>query len=35
MKKNGKLKACIDFRDLKNATSKDEYPIPIVGILVV
>jgi len=25
---------CIDFRDLKNATPKDEYPMPIAEMLV-
>ena len=25
MKKNGKLRVCVDFRDLNNATPKDEY----------
>ena len=32
--KNGKLKVCIDFRDLNYATTKDEYPIPIADMLV-
>jgi hypothetical protein len=30
IKKNGTLTVCIDFRDLKNATPKDEYPIPMI-----
>uniref|UniRef100_A0A2N9J8K2 Reverse transcriptase domain-containing protein n=1 Tax=Fagus sylvatica TaxID=28930 RepID=A0A2N9J8K2_FAGSY len=27
MKKNGKLRICVDFRNLNNATPKDEYPM--------
>ena len=34
MKKNGKLCICIDFRDLKNATSKDEYYMLVADMLV-
>ena len=34
MKKNGKLKVCIDFRDLNTATLKNEYPMPVVDLLV-
>jgi len=30
LKKNGKLRVCIDFRDLNKATSMDGYPMPIV-----
>lgn len=26
IKKNGTLRVCIDFRDINDATSKDEYP---------
>jgi hypothetical protein len=26
LKKNDKLKICVDFRNLNNATPKDEYP---------
>lgn len=32
--KNGILRVCIDFRDLNNATPKDEYPMPVVEMLV-
>ena len=34
MKKNGKLCICIDFRDLNNATSKDEYYMLVADMLV-
>ena len=33
-KKNGKLRICIDFRDLNRATPKDEYPMPIAEVLI-
>lgn len=34
IKKNGTLRICIDFRDLNNVTSKDEYSMPMVEMLV-
>src|SRR3954465_10729116 len=34
IKKNGSLRVCIDFRDLNAATPKDEYPMPVVEMLV-
>ena len=34
MKKNGKLRICIDFRPLNRATPKDDYPMPIADLLV-
>ena len=34
MKKNGKLRVCVDFRDLNVATPKDMYLMPIVDMLV-
>ncbi|KAL1299817.1 hypothetical protein AAHE18_18G135300 [Arachis hypogaea] len=34
MKKNEKLRICIDFRDLNSATRKDEYPMPIADMLI-
>ena len=34
IKKNGKMRVCIDFRNLNLATPKDEYPMPIVDLLV-
>ncbi|KAA0051956.1 uncharacterized protein E5676_scaffold409G002320 [Cucumis melo var. makuwa] len=33
-KKNGKLRVCIDFRDLNNACPKDDFPLPITEIMV-
>jgi hypothetical protein len=30
----GKIRVCIDFRNLNRATPKDEYPMPTAGILV-
>ena len=32
--KNGKLRVCVDFRDLNRATPKDEYPMPMADMLV-
>lgn len=34
IKKNGKLRVCIDFRNLNAATPKDEYPMPLADLLV-
>jgi hypothetical protein len=34
IKKNGKLRICVDYRNLNNATPKDEYPIPVADLLV-
>jgi hypothetical protein len=33
-KKNGKMRVCIDFRDLNRATPMDGYPMPVAGLLV-
>jgi len=33
-KDSGKIRVCIDFRDLNKATPKDEYPIPIADMLI-
>jgi hypothetical protein len=30
----GKIRVCIDFRDLNRATPKDEYPMPIADMLI-
>ena len=34
LKKNGKLRVCIDFRDLNKATPMDGYPLLIADLLV-
>ena len=34
MKKNGKLRVCVDYRDLNVTTSKDMYTMPIADMLV-
>jgi hypothetical protein len=31
-KKNGKMRVCIDFRDLNRATTMDGYPMPIAEL---
>ncbi|XP_058216876.1 uncharacterized protein LOC131327758 [Rhododendron vialii] len=33
-KKNGKIRICIDFRDLNEACPKDDFPLPITKLLV-
>ena len=33
-KKNGKVRICIDFRDLNKATPKDDYPLPNIDLLI-
>jgi len=33
-KKNGKVRVCIDFRDLNKATLMDSYPMPIADLIV-
>ena len=32
--KNGKLRVCVDFRDLNVATPKEMYVMPIIDMLV-
>ncbi|KAM2695580.1 hypothetical protein EV1_040063 [Malus domestica] len=34
LKKNGDLCICIDFRNLNLVTSKDEYPMPMLDLLI-
>ncbi|KAM1972829.1 hypothetical protein FF1_019342 [Malus domestica] len=34
LKKNGALRICIDFQNLKLVTPKDEYPMPISDLLI-
>jgi hypothetical protein len=33
-KESGKLRVCIDFRNLNRATPKDKYPMPITDMLI-
>ncbi|KAA0055869.1 uncharacterized protein E5676_scaffold943G00650 [Cucumis melo var. makuwa] len=33
-KKNGKLRVCFDFRNLNNACPKDDFPLPIMEIMI-
>ena len=33
-KKNGKTRICIDFRDLNAACPKDEFPLPIMDVMI-
>ena len=33
-KDSGKIRVCIDFRDLNKATPKDEYPMRIADMLI-
>ena len=33
-KKDGKVKVCVDFRDLNKASPKDDFPLPHIDLLV-
>ena len=33
-KKDGKVRICVDFRDLNKASLKDDFPLPYIDILV-
>jgi hypothetical protein len=33
-KNTGKIRVCIDFRNLNKATRKEEYPMPIADMLI-
>ena len=34
LKKNDKLRICIDFRNINMPTPKDEYPMPVADLLI-
>ena len=34
LKKDGKVRMCVDFRDLNKASLKDYFPLPHIDILV-
>ena len=33
-KKDGKVRMCVDFRDLNKAFPKDDFPLPRIDVLV-
>ena len=33
-KKNGQLRICVDFRDLNDACPKDDFPLPVMKIMI-
>ena len=33
-KKNGQIHVCVDFRDLNNVGLKNEFPLPIIKLMV-
>ncbi|MCR2848164.1 reverse transcriptase family protein, partial [Weizmannia coagulans] len=33
-KKDGKVRVCVDFRDLNKASLKDDFPLPHIDMLV-
>ena len=34
LKKDGKVRMCVDFRDLNKANLKDDFPLPHINVLV-
>ncbi|KAH9303528.1 hypothetical protein KI387_043890 [Taxus chinensis] len=34
LKKNGKIRICIDFRDINKACPKDDFPLPSINVIV-
>ena len=34
LKKNEKIRVCIDYRDLNAACPKDEFPLPITDVMI-
>ena len=33
-KKDGKVRMCVDYRDLNKASPKDDFPLPHIDVLV-
>jgi hypothetical protein len=33
-KKDGKIRVCVDYRDLNKASPKDNFPLPHIDVLV-
>ena len=33
-KKDGKVRMCVDFRDLNKASPKDDFPLPHINVLL-
>jgi hypothetical protein len=33
-KNTGKIRVCVDFHNLNKVTPKDEYPMPVVEVLI-
>ena len=33
-KKDGKVRVCVDYRDLNKASPKDDFPLPHIDVLV-
>jgi len=33
-KKNGQLHICVDFRDLNDACPKDDFPLPVIELMI-
>ena len=34
MKKDGRVRVCVDYRDLNKASQKDDFPLPHIDVLV-
>ena len=34
LKKDGKLRICVDYRDLNKACPKDDFPLPYIDVLI-
>ncbi len=34
MKKDGRVRVCVDYRDLNKASLKDDFPLPHIDVLV-